>query len=108
MNIEDADEHKRTDNNVMFEELKELRKTNNDQVLLNQRRMQEFERKSKQVLNIFKNLTGFSFKLYTDNRIVKLKNIYCKSDENYLIFKVIDLCLLYRTKSKRVALMLFL
>ncbi len=70
-----------------FEDLEQQLK---DQVKLNQRRMQEFERKSREILGVFKALTGYSFRLYSDNRIVRLKSIWAKDSEEALLFKVID------------------
>lgn len=50
--------------------------------------MEEFERKCKEVLHAFKQLSGYKITFY--DRTVKLQSVYSKSKENFLIFKVIQ------------------
>jgi hypothetical protein len=65
----------------------DLERKYTDQVKLNQRRMEEFERKCKEVLGCFKTLSGFKATFYDKN--VKLTSIYSRDKEdNYLVFKV--------------------
>ena len=66
--------------------LLELEQKLKDQIILNQRRMEEFERKCKEVLSVFKHLSGFKITFY--DKKVKLQTVFSKSKENYLIFKV--------------------
>jgi hypothetical protein len=64
----------------------ELEQKLKDQQLLNQRRMEEFEKKCKEVLSVFKHLSGFKVTFY--EKTVKLQSICVKSKENFLVFKV--------------------
>jgi hypothetical protein len=64
----------------------ELEEKLKDQVLINKRRMEEFERKSKEILSILKHLTGFRITFYETT--VKLQTVYIKSKDNFFVFKV--------------------
>ena len=64
----------------------ELEEKLKDQVLINKRRMEEFERKSKEILSILKHLTGY--RISFSETTVRLQTVYMKSKDNFFIFKV--------------------
>ena len=49
--------------------------------------MEEFDRKCKEVLAAFKNLSGYKITFY--NQTVKLQSVYVKSKDNFFVFKVL-------------------
>ena len=50
--------------------------------------MEEFDRKCKEVLAAFKNLSGYKITFY--NQTVKLQSVYVKSKDNFFVFKVLN------------------
>ena len=64
----------------------ELEEKLKDQVLIDKRRMEQFERQSEEILSIFKHLTGY--RISFSETTVKLQTVYMKSKDNFFIFKV--------------------
>ena len=66
----------------------ELEEKLKDQVLIDKRRMEQFERKSKEILSIFKHLTGYRISFF--ETIVKLQTVYMKSKDNFFYSKYVN------------------
>ena len=48
--------------------------------------MEEFKRKSEEILSIFKHLSGYKIKF--NDTTIKLQTMYMKSKDNFFVFKV--------------------